>query len=88
MDVKELIKPKQKEVTDTPKIRYFETEYTTVNFGKRLLHFNDKGNNACRNWTEQTIVELNTGEAVIWIGHTMEINKSEYDVKMSLPADF
>ena len=88
MGTKELIKPIEKQASSSPKVRYFETKYTTLDFGKVLLHYNDLGCDPCREWTIKAIEDLNKSEIVTWIGETMELSKNEYDIKMSLPDDF
>lgn len=58
-------------------MRYFKTPYMSKNKQKLLLHNNDKGNFANREWTVNAIMDINN-QNVSMIGHTIEIDYAQY----------
>ena len=83
MQTKELVKPKQKKVTEAPKTRYFKTSFssTVTDTSGEWFTMNVLGK-----FVELSFVEAgiyNKYPKTTWIGNTVEIPESECPFKKS-----
>lgn len=77
METKELVNPKVKETTDTPKVRYFKTIFSHgISWDRNVL-----GKVVSRSFVESVI--YSRYPETTWIGETVEVQESDvpFDMK-------